>query len=137
MVGLLVSDIRHELGITKGGLNSRQPANELEGHCRTLVLIMNCGDFELRQIKAFAKHINADDDPVFLLDDCSHDSTLVRNLAVNQDWREVGMLLVYIKQVCSPFVRLGPHHHQMVITCLEVSPEQLDCLVCDGLVGEL
>ncbi|MCY1358740.1 hypothetical protein D9M68_597840 [compost metagenome] len=137
VVGLLVSDIRHELGITKGGINPRQPANELERHCWALVLIMNGGDFELRQIKAFAKHVDADDDPVLLFDDLRHHSGLVRHLAVNQDWREVGVLLVNLKQVCRPLVRLGPNHHQMVIACLEVSPEQLNSLVCDGLVGQL
>ncbi|MNI50668.1 hypothetical protein D3C73_1053490 [compost metagenome] len=87
VVGFLVSDVRHELGITKGGINPRQPANELERHRRALMLIMNCSDFELRQIEAFPKHVDADDDPVLLLDDLRHHPGLVRHPAVNQDWR--------------------------------------------------
>ncbi|MNR62180.1 hypothetical protein D3C85_1841250 [compost metagenome] len=50
-------------------------------------MIMNCSDFELRQIEAFPKHVDADDDPVLLLDDLRHHPGLVRHLAVNQDWR--------------------------------------------------
>lgn len=62
VVGLMVSDVSHELGITKGSIYPRQPANELERHRRALVLIVNGGDFELGQIKAFAKHVDTDND---------------------------------------------------------------------------
>ncbi|MNH05348.1 hypothetical protein D3C79_646680 [compost metagenome] len=47
VVGLLVSDVRHELGITKGRIHPCQPADELERNGRALVLIMNGSNFEL------------------------------------------------------------------------------------------
>ncbi|MNG27594.1 hypothetical protein D3C84_1127330 [compost metagenome] len=83
MVGLLVSDVGNKLGITKSRIYPRQPANELERHSRALVLIMNGGDFELGQIKALAKHVDTDNDPVFFLDDLRQNPGLVRHLAVD------------------------------------------------------
>ncbi|MNJ34004.1 hypothetical protein D3C77_287010 [compost metagenome] len=55
------------------------------------------GDLQLGQIEALAKHVDTDNDPVFFLDDLIQNPGLVRNIAVDQDWRQVSMLLVDLK----------------------------------------
>ena len=130
-----VCDIGNEHRVTQIVSGAGKAAGQLQRHCKTLTEVVEGRDLQLWHVKAFAKHVHADDDARLALVELAARrlSGDLLHAAVKHNWIEMAECLVDCEHLCSPNLR-GYARHGNVQTG-GIGAELFDDLGGDVAIG--